>query len=104
MNFRLSTQDSHVNFINISQGMLISARLDVSKSPTKNLGSTTRVRSRKCHLFRTNDGPAALPVTVSKSVQRWLRKTCPWFMYMAKDNHQGAYLAPAAINSTKLFR
>lgn len=71
MNFRLSTQDSHVNFINISQGMLISARLDVSKSPTRNLGSTTKVRSRQCRLFRTNDGPAALPVAVSKSCERY---------------------------------
>lgn len=51
--------------------MLISARLDVSRSPTRNLGSTAKVRSRKCHLLRTNDGPAALPGTVSKPCEQY---------------------------------
>lgn len=51
--------------------MLISARLDVSKSPLRNLGSTATVRSRKCHLFRTNDGPATPAVTVTKPCEEY---------------------------------
>lgn len=45
--------------------MLTAARLDAPRSPARNLGSTAKVRSRKCCWFKTNDGPAALPVTVS---------------------------------------
>lgn len=45
--------------------MLTAARLDIPRSPARNLGSTAKVSSRKCHWFKTNNGPAALPVAVS---------------------------------------
>lgn len=52
---------THVNFVKVSQGVWTSVALSVSRPRVH-----TRVRSRKCHLLRANEEPAALPVTMSK--------------------------------------
>lgn len=75
--------------------MLTSARLDISKSSTRDLASTTRVRGRKCHLFKTNDRPAALPMTVSKP--------CKWYEGGSEKSVLGPSLWPKTITKVSIW-